>query len=407
MKQSKLRAYARLIARTGAGIKEGQEVLLYAALDQPKFVEMLTEECYLAGARKVIVQWNHDPLTVLHAKYQSPDELSQYENWELERLAYIRDELPATIYLESSDPDALSQVDMEKYTAAVQAKSRVQKPYRDAMDGRYQWCIAAVPGKAWAKRMYPKRKTKKAVEQLWKDILRASRANGDAEKNWKKHDKALKEHCAWLNGLQLRSLHYTADNGTDLTVGLIPGCEFHGGSDTTPAGAVFQANIPSEECFTSPMAGVADGIVYATKPLSYQGQLIENFSVRFEGGKAVEVHAEKNEELLKSILSMDPNAAKLGEVALIPVESPISQSGLLFYSTLFDENASCHLALGDGFDECIPGFDKYSMEELNAMGINDSLVHVDFMIGCESMNIDGITESGEVVPIFRKGTWAK
>ena len=406
MKKKKLRSYARLIARVGAGIKEGQEVVLYAALDQPAFVELLTEECYLAGARKVTVYWSHDPLTILHTKYQTIEELSRYENWELERLAYIRDALPVTIYLESSDPDALAKVDAEKYAAAVQAKSLIQKPYRDAMDGRYQWVIAAVPGKAWAKRMYPKRKTKKAVEQLWKDILTASRALGDAEKNWQEHDAELKRRCSWLNGLALRSLHYTADNGTDLTVGLISGCEFHGGSDATPAGMVFQANIPSEECFTSPKAGDAEGIVYATKPLSYQGQLIENFSVRFENGRAVEVHAEKNEALLKKMLEMDKNAAMLGEVALIPVESPISQSGLLFYSTLFDENASCHLALGDGFDECIPDFDKYSLAELNTMGINDSIIHVDFMIGCESLNIDGITESGEVVPIFRNGTWA-
>ena len=407
MKKSKQRAYARLIARTGAGIQPGQEVLIYAELDQPKFVEMLTEECYLAGARKVIVRWSHDPLTILHTKYQTVEELCRFEDWELARLAHIRDDLTVHIYLESSDPDALAKVDAEKYVRCVQARSTVQKPYRDAMDGHYQWCIAAVPGKAWAKRMYPKLKTKKAVEQLWKDILFTSRANGNGEENWRKHNQNLKERCAWLNGLRLRSLHYTTDNGTDLTVGLIPGCEFHSGSDTTSAGVSYQANIPSEECFTSPKAGVAEGIVYATKPLSYQGQLIEGFSVRFEGGKAVEAHAEKNEELLNSIFTMDENACKLGEVALIPVESPISQSGLLFYSTLFDENASCHLALGDGFDECIPGFDKHTKEELTAMGINDSLIHVDFMIGCDSMNIDGITEGGEVVPIFRKGTWAK
>ncbi len=407
MKKSRLRAYARLLARTGAAVQPGQEVLIYAELDQPKFVEMLTEECYLAGARKVIVEWNHDRLTLLHTKYQTVEELCRHESWELERLAHIRDDLSVHIYLESSDPGALAEIDAEKYNRSVQAWRAIRKPYRDVMDGRYQWCIAAVPGKAWARKMYPKLKTKKAVEQLWKDILFASRANGDAEKNWQEHNANLKARCAWLNSLNLRSLHYTADNGTDLTVGLIPGCLFNGGSDTTPAGVTFDANIPSEECFTSPRAGEAEGIVYATKPLSYQGQLIENFYLRFEGGRAVEAHAEKNEALLNSILHMDENAAMLGEVALIPVESPINKSGLLFYSTLFDENASCHLALGDGFDECIPGFDTMSHEALTALGINDSLVHVDFMIGCKSMSIDGITESGETVPIFRKGSWAK
>ncbi len=406
MKKSKLRAYARLIARTGAAVQTGQEVLIYAELDQIKFVEMLTEECYLAGARKVMVEWSHTPLTVLHTRYQSIEELCRHEEWELSRLAHIRDDLSVHIHLESSAPDALDGVDTEKYLRSTQAWRSIRKPYRDAMDGRYQWCIAAVPSKAWAKKVFPKDKPKKAVKKLWKAILSASRANGDAEKNWAEHEKKLKERCAWLNSLHLRSLHYTAGNGTDLTVGLIPGCEFHGGSDTTPAGATFQANIPTEECFTSPMAGQAEGIVYATKPLSYQGQLIEDFSVRFEKGRAVEVHAKKNEELLRSLLTMDENAALLGEVALIPVESPISRSGLLFYSTLFDENASCHLALGDGFDECIPGFAEMTQAELRAKGVNDSIIHEDFMIGCESMNIDGVTENGETVPIFRNGSWA-
>lgn len=407
MKKSDIRAYARLIARTGAGIQPGQEVLIYAQLDQPKFVEWLTEECYLAGARKVIVEWGHDPLTLLHTKYQTVEELCLHEDWELARLAHIRDDLSVHIYLESSAPDALASVDSDKYNRSVQAWRAVRKPYRDVMDGRYQWCIAAVPGIAWAKMMFPKLRKKKAVEKLWKAILSASRAFGDGEKNWQEHDANLKSRCAWLNGLNLRSLHYTADNGTDLTVGLIPGCKFCGGSDTTPGGVRFQANIPSEECFTSPRAGEADGIVYATKPLSYQGQLIEDFSIRFEGGRAVEVHAQKNEELLRSMLSVDENSARLGEVALIPVESPISRSGLLFYSTLFDENASCHLALGDGYDECYPGFDTMSREELIRLGINDSLIHEDFMIGCESMNIDGITEDGRTVAIFRNGSWAQ
>ncbi|MBQ0134684.1 MAG: aminopeptidase [Clostridiales bacterium] len=407
MKKKELRAYARLIARTGAAVQSGQEVLIYASLDQIQFVEWLTEECYLAGARKVIVEWSHDALTLLHTRYQSVEELCRHEDWELSRLAHIRDELSVHIYLESSGPDALAGIDQEKYNRSVQAWRAIRKPYRDVMDGRYQWCIAAVPGREWARRVFPGCKTKKAVKKLWKAILSASRAIGDGEKNWQEHDAALKARCDWLNSLQLRALHYTADNGTDLTVGLIPGCRFNGGSDTTPAGVTFEANIPSEECFTSPRAGEAEGIVYATKPLSYQGQLIEDFSLRFEGGRAVEAHAAKNEELLRSILEMDENAARLGEAALIPVESPISRSGLLFYSTLFDENASCHLALGDGFDECVPGFENMSHQQLCDMGINDSLIHVDFMIGCESMCIDGVTESGETVAIFRRGSWAE
>ena len=406
MKKTALRSYARLLAVMGGNIQKGQAVVIQARLDQPEFVKLLVEECYKAGAGKVTVEWSYDPLTKLHVQYQEEKVLSATENWELEKLAHRRDTLPVMIYLESSDPDGLNGIDQEKYMKALQAKSIVRKPYRDAMENKYQWCIAGVPGEAWAKKMYPALRKNRAVEQLWKDILRVSRAEGDPVANWKEHNASLRKRCDYLNSLQLRKLHYTADNGTDLTVGLIPGAVCEGGSEKTLSGVEFNPNIPSEEIFTSPKAGEAEGIVYATKPLSYMGQLIENFSVRFEGGKAVEVHAEKNEELLKAIIAMDPNACMLGECALIPTASPISETGLLFYSTLYDENASCHLALGAGFNETYPGFENLTLKELQEIGINDSLIHEDFMIGCESMDIDGYDEAGKCYPLFRKGEWA-
>ena len=233
-----------------------------------------------------------------------------------------------------------------------------------------------------------------------------SRVNEDPIQAWKDHNKDLQERCAYLNSLGIESLHFTAANGTDLTVGMIPEGIFGGGADTSRQGITFNPNIPSEECFTSPMKGKAEGIVYSSMPLSYQGQLIDNFSIRFENGKAVEAKAEKGEELLNTMLTMDEGAGYLGECALVPQASPICQSGILFYNTLFDENAACHLAVGRGFTDCIRDHHNKTLQECQERGINDSMIHVDFMIGCDTMNIDATCADGKVVPIFRNGNWA-
>ena len=244
------------------------------------------------------------------------------------------------------------------------------------------------------------------MEMLWEAILSASRVNDDPVKAWDEHNADLAKRCDYLNSLNIQKLHYTADNGTDLTVGLISeGC-WRGGGDTSLQGIYFNPNIPTEECFISPKRGEAEGIVYSTKPFSYRGQLIDNFSLRFEGGKVVEAKAEVGEELLKTMVSMDEGAAYLGECALVPQASPICESGILFYNTLFDENAACHLALGMGFADTIKDFQNKTLEECRELGINDSMIHEDFMIGCDTMNIDAICADGKVVPIFRAGNWA-
>ncbi|MBR5942600.1 MAG: aminopeptidase, partial [Clostridia bacterium] len=280
------------------------------------------------------------------------------------------------------------------------------KPYRDQIENKYQWCIAAVPGAAWAKKLFPGLRKGQAIEKLWEAILFTSRVTEDPIAAWKAHDKDLIDRCAYLNSLGIAELRYKGDNGTDLTVGMIPEAEFKGGGDRTLSGVFFNPNIPTEECFISPMRGKAEGIVYATKPLSYNGQLIENFSVRFENGKAVEVKAEKNQALLEQMISMDEGASYLGECALVPVDSPISESGMLFYETLFDENAACHLALGEGFADTIKDYENKTLEECRKLGINESMEHVDFMIGYEGLDIDAVTRDGKTVPIFRKGKWA-
>ena len=306
----------------------------------------------------------------------------------------------------SEDPDGLKGINQEKMAKAGQKRYPIIKPYRDAMDNKYQWCIAAVPGAAWAKKLFPDLPKGKAMEKLWEAILFTSRVTEDPVAAWNAHNQDLHDRCAYLNALGIEKLIYKGANGTDFTVGMIPEAEFKGGGDTSLQGVFFNPNIPTEECFISPMRGVAEGIVYATKPLSYQGQLIEDFSVRFENGKAVEVHAARNEELLKKMISMDEGAAYLGECALVPVNSPISESGLLFYETLFDENAACHLALGAGFADTIKGFENKTLEECRKLGINESMIHVDFMIGYEGLDIDAVTRDGKTVPIFRQGRWA-
>ena len=406
MKKSVLKKYARLIARAGGNVQKGQEVIIIAGLDQPEFVKLVAEECYRAGAKNVRMDWSYQPLAKVHARWMKEKDLCVTQEWEKAKLQHMVDTLPVRIWLDSDDPDGLKGIN-PKFFKAMQVRAAVVKPYRDAIENKHQWCIAAVPGEAWAKKLYPKLSKKQAVEQLWKDILFTSRADGeDPVAAWEAHNADLKHRCRYLNDLHLRQLRYHSANGTDFTVGLIPTGRFHAGADTTLSGVSFNPNIPTEEVFTSPDYRTANGIVYSTKPLSFQGQMVENFSVRFENGRAVEVHAEKGQDVLEYIVSMDDASHYLGECALVPKESPISASGLLFCNTLFDENAACHLALGKGFAECVEGFETMSDEELYAAGVNDSINHTDFMIGCDDLSIDGVTPDGNVVPIFRDGTWA-
>lgn len=407
MKKTVLKNYAKLIAKTGVNVKSGQDVIIRAELDQPEFVAYVAEECYRAGARNVRVEWSHQPVSRLNAIYQSEDTLAEVAPWQEEKLRDQSLSLPAVIYLESADPDGMNGVDAHKVSSASMRRFPKIKPYRDAMENKYQWCIAAVAGKNWAKKVFPKEKNAQAAEEkLWEAILRCSRAEGNPIGNWNEHNKNLSERCRILNGLHLKKLFYRSSNGTDLTVGLMPEGVFAGGGETTLSDRYFNPNIPSEEVFTTPRRGLAEGVVYSTKPLSYQGQLIENFHLRFADGKVTEAAAEKGEEVLKKMLAMDEGASYLGECALVPFDSPINESGLLFYNTLFDENASCHLALGRGFSMCVKGYENYSDEKIKELGVNDSMIHVDFMIGARDLSIEGETEDGARVPIFVNGNWA-
>ena len=406
MKKSVLRSYARLIARSGVNIQPGQEVFILAELDQPEFVQMLVDECYKCKAKKVVVDWNYQPLEKLHYRYRTLTTLGKLDNYEEARWQHYVDTIPCRIYLLSEDPDGLKGINQEKMAKAQQKRYPIIKPYRDAIENKYQWCIAAVPGKAWAKKLFPELRASAAVEKLWENILACSRVDEDPIAAWEAHNRDLHDRCAYLNSLHIEKLHYTSANGTDFTVGMIPEGRFCGGSEKSLQGIVFNPNIPSEECFISPKRGEAEGIVYATKPLSYQGQLIDKFWIKFHEGKAVEWNAEVNNELLTKLITMDEGSAYLGECALVPYDSPIRQSGILFYNTLFDENAACHLALGMGFADTIENFHEKTLAGCRALGVNDSMIHEDFMIGSQDMNIDAVCADGKTVPIFRDGNWA-
>ena len=406
MKKTVLREYAKLLVRCGINVQKGQEVMIYAGLDQPEFVQMVVEEAYKAKAKKVIVEWNYGPLTKLHVRYQSVKTMGTVEEWQKARQQHFCDVLPARLHLASADPDGMKGVNMAKVAKSRQMSYPIMKPYADQRDNKEQWCIAAVPGVAWAKKMFPGLSKNQAVEKLWEAILSAARVTEDPIAAWAEHNANLKARCDYLNALNIQKLHYTADNGTDLTVGMIPESNWRGGGDEILQGIYFNPNMPTEECFISPKRGEAEGVVHSTLPLSYQGQLIENCWLRFENGKVVETGAEKGAELLQTMVSMDEGAAYLGECALVPQDSPICQSGLMFYNTLFDENASCHLAMGRGFADTIKDFQNKTLAECRELGINDSMIHVDFMIGCDTMNIDATCADGKVVPNIRSGNWA-
>ena len=370
---------------------------------------MLTEDCYLAGAKKVQVEWQSDGISRLHFQYADQEVLSRVLPWEEEKARQMTEDLPCRIFVESEDPDAMAGISPEKLSAVGQGRARVLKPYRDAIDGKHQWTIAAIPSEKWAKKCFPDDSAENAMAKLWDAVLATVRIDGehDPVAAWKEHTDFISQKAAWLNAQGFRRLRYRSANGTDFSVELIPDARWEGAAAVNSAnGAAYIPNMPTEEIFTSPLAGRCEGTLVATKPLSWNSQLIENFSLHFENGRAVSCKAEKGRALLEQMLKMDECSDMLGEVALVPKESPVNRCGFLFYETLFDENACCHVALGAGFKEVLPDGDDLTAAEAQKRGVNDSIIHVDFMVGSEDLAIDGIRADGSEAPIFRNGTWA-
>ncbi len=409
MNESVLKGYAKVIVRIGANVQKGQEVVITANVNDNYFVKYIVEEAYKAKARLVTVDWISDEVSNITYKKASVKALSEFPKWKEDRWQYWVDTLPARIYIDSSDPDSLNGVNPAKVAEVRKATGPIIMKYREQMDNKYQWNIVGIPGEAWAKKVFPELSVKKAMDKLWDAILEVTRVNGDPIQNWVLHNAFLKEKTDKLNSLNVKKFTYKSEQtGTNFTIEKPECLIFESGAGKTISGIVYNPNMPTEECFTSPDPNTANGVVYSTKPLSVMGSVVSDFGFRFENGKIVEVLSEKPEEkkLLEKLISIDEGASRLGEIALVPFSSPINRTGILFYSTLYDENACCHLAIGRAFDDCIKDFDKLSEEEIKSVGLNHAVIHVDFMIGSSDLNIVGETYDGKTVQIFKDGEFA-
>lgn len=404
-----IRRYARLIVRTGLNVQPDQEVLINALVDAAPFVRLVVREAYDAGAKKVEVVWKDEEIA--RTEYASLP-LSAYETvpeWQKVLRNGIAERGGAILTIDSSDPGAFAGVDARKPAAWVKAMHRDCKPYYDGMNkGRNTWCIAAIPSPKWAERVFPGLSEEEAIAKLWDAILTATRATeDDPVAAWDEHRRSFDEKKAFLNEKAFDSLRLeSAVTGTNITIGLPAGHIWAGGGIETVDGVYFFPNMPTEEIFCSPDRNRANGTVRNALPLCYQGNMIDKFSLTYENGRVTDFSAEVGYDTLKALLDTDEGALHLGECALIPKGSPIDRTGILFYNTLFDENAACHFAMGAGFEECMEGGLTMTEEELLTHGINQSATHVDFMFGTVDLAITGITKDGVEIPVFRDGKWA-
>ena len=408
MNKKKLQQYAELLVKEGIRVQKNEEIWITGSVINAEFITTIVEECYKAGAKYVSVDWSSDEVSRLTYKHVSLANLSKIPSYRLAKFKYASKKLPSRLYVDDSDPDLFAGLDQQKIAKARMKSYPKIKPYLDMMDGKYKWCIAAIPSKSWAKKVFPNVSEEEAVEKLWEAIFFTTRVEEEGTyENWEKHNAYLIEKRNLLTSFNLKYLKYHSEStGTNFQVELIPGINWGAGVETLPNGKSFNPNMPTEEVFTTPLQGTGEGLLVATKPLSYMGELIEDFSIRFENGKAVEVKARKNQSLLEQMIKMDENACKLGECALVPWTSPINQSGILFYNTLFDENAVCHCALGAGFKDLLPDGGELTTEQAYERGINDSMIHVDFMIGSPDLSVIGVKENGEEIVLFKDGVWA-
>lgn len=406
--QQRIRAYADLLIGVGLNVQKGQQLVISSPVDCAPFARMCADAAYAAGCREVFMNWSDDHMT--RAKYLHADEavFDNFPSWRADFYNKLSAEGTAWLSIYAEDPETLSGVDPDRIRRSSIASGGAIKPFRDRQTANFfPWCVASVPTEAWAKKVFPEKTGDEAVELLWDAILTASRVyeGGDPVNEWREHCARLKSRVNTLNSLNLRYLHYTNSLGTDLTIELPETHFWEGGSESAASGLPFCANIPTEEVFTAPLRSGVNGVVYATRPLVVNGDIAKNFSFRFENGKIVEIKAERGQHLLETATKVDDGASYLGEVALVPYDSPISNSGILFYNTLFDENASCHLAFGDSYP-CVKGGAEMSKEELTAMDLNDSITHEDFMVGSPDLSITGTTRDGREVPVFVNGNFA-
>lgn len=400
-----LSKYADVVVRVGLNLRKGQRLLLRGILDDAPLMRKVTESAYKAGAIYVEPIYSDERIARIRFEHADPETLTEVPNWMLTRYEEYYERMDAELAIHSSDPELLSGIDPDLIAKNRKAILQKFEPLRK-YENMTNWCVVATATPAWAKKVFPNVPAKEAVEKLWEEIFASCRIyETDPVAAWMSHREKLQKYRDYLNAQKFTALHYRAPN-TDLTIGLPEKQKWQGAQAEFKNGIVGVPNLPTEEVFTTPHTEKVNGFVSSTMPLNYGGVLIEDFSLTFENGRAVKVTAKKGEETLKKLIETDENAARLGECALVPNSSPISQRKILFYNTLFDENASCHIAIGNSYRDTIVGGEDMTEEEFAAAGGNKSLVHTDFMIGSDQLDIDGIKSDGSRVAVFRGGEWA-
>jgi aminopeptidase len=399
--------YAELALRTGVNLQKGQALMVNAPVEGAHFTRIVARKAYEMGAKDVHINWVDDELTLLKYQYAPDEVIASFPEWRvILNEGYAKDGA-AVLNIRATNPDLLKDIDPARVAAANKAAAEAMVTFRKyTMNDKIPWSIISIPSKDWAQKIFPDQSPEDAIESLWEAILKIVRVDQDDPiAAWEEHNATLQKAHQVLNDKNYKKLVFTAP-GTDLELELPEGHIWKGGSAVAETGVTFNPNMPTEEVFSLPHKYGVNGTVSSTKPLNYGGSLIDNFQLTFKDGAVVDFKAEVGEEVLKHLLDSDEGARRLGEVALVPDESPVSQSGLIFYNTLFDENASCHIALGKAYPTNLEGGSRMSDDELDKHGVNDSLIHVDFMIGSDKLDIDGVLPDGTTEPVFRNGTWA-
>ena len=407
--EEKLQEYARLLVRVGLNVQRGQTLVISSPVECAYFARLCAAEAYAAGCKEVVMNWHDDALGRMKYLYADDAVFDDVPLWRRHFFNDYAQEGAAYLAISASDPENLKGVDGSRIIRAQQASGKALKEFdRLQMCSGFPWCIASIPIPSWAKTVFPEDGEERAMERLWDAIFRAVRISGDgkAVEKWQAHLKTLHARMEKLNALKFKSLHYTNALGTDLTVELPEGHIWEAGNDVTLSGQEYIANIPTEELFTSPLKTGVNGVVYASLPLVHDGNIIDGFRFVVKDGKIVEARARQGEETLQAAIAVDEGASYFGEVALVPYDSPISNQKILFYNTLFDENAACHIAFGEAYP-CLEGGQKMTKEELKARGLNDSITHVDFMVGTPDLQIVGTTHDGREIPVFENGNFAQ
>jgi aminopeptidase len=406
---SLLENYAQLIIKIGLNIQKNQTLVITSPIEGAEFVRIVGEVAFNEGARDVVLNWGDEKFSRMRFLKAPEEVFEEFPQWKRDFYLHYIKEGAAFLSISASDPELFMDVDPSRMAKANKTTNTALREYRESiMSNKNTWCVASIPTLSWAKKVFPHLPQEKVINKLWSTILKAVRIDGgDFINQWKEHNKNLRKTREFLNNKNFKTLHYKNSLGTDLTVELPKDHIWLGGSEFTPAGMEFNANIPTEEVFTLPKKTGVNGKVVSTKPLNYNGNLIEDFSLRFKEGKIIDFTAEKGYETLKNIIETDEGSYYLGEVALVPYDSPISNLNILFYNTLFDENASCHFAFGKAYPVCLKDGQNMNKEELKKAGVNDSLVHTDFMIGSRDLEIVGTTWNGDKVEIFKNGNFVE